>query len=134
LVGTIPNSVTNWIYIEYFYFAENQLIGTVPEDLGIVATNMKEFGISGNQITGTIPSTFGTYWSNLEEFLVSGNPLTGTIPMTISNWQLAKKIDFTGTNIIGTIPDELCNVTSVELYMAADADAVSCSCCDCCGF
>jgi Leucine-rich repeat (LRR) protein len=129
--GPVPNSIAAWENIEYMYWNQNSFTGTIPENLGNSTPGMKEFQIVNNSMNGTIPSSLGM-WTNIQHFDVSENSFTGTIPASISNnWVVVETVDWSNNDLTGTVPSGFCALTTVT-YLAADMEAVECSCCDCC--
>jgi len=113
-------TVGNWFGITiysgnvlYIDISENQLIGTLPSNLGDLK-NLTRLFLDHNQISGNIPPNLGKL-SNLEQLFLDSNYLDGNIPAEIGNLNNLVYLVIDDNNLDGTIPKELSNLRN--LYM-----------------
>lgn len=67
-----------------FYKARGYIMpmkGTLPNEL-VVLTEMRYFEMQDQDITGTIPNQIGSSWTKLHSFFISGNDLDGSYPFS----------------------------------------------------
>ena len=122
----------------------NNLIGTLPPELGLLAprpilplssnnnattAGLTRLDLSGNRIQGKIPEQVSLL-SSMQEFLLPGNLLSGRIPEGIHNWIDLQRLSIVDTYLNGEIPDELCSLANVTAMMAVDCLKVECQCCN----
>jgi hypothetical protein len=131
LNGTIPyETFANWTQIRSVWLQNNYFTGSIPSSLGTME-QCKLVVLSENQLSGSIPNSMGNM-TELQVFLVHNNQLTGTVPHSMNVLQhlerlwfanntnmdgtipthlqgtLLNDIDFTNTNLYGTIPNIFC--------------------------
>jgi len=135
------------------YLSNNRLNGTLPSGC---CSRMTVLDLSHNLLSGTIPAVFGfeqdfTFIDGqfqqqlqpsdtLTEIHLAHNFLTGIVPDTLGELQNLEILKLEGNRLIGSIPDEICDLTfeyggDLEYLWAdcAGADAeVSCECCSKC--
>eukprot|EP01105_Mastigella_eilhardi_P011376 TRINITY_DN2627_c0_g2_i13.p1 TRINITY_DN2627_c0_g2~~TRINITY_DN2627_c0_g2_i13.p1 ORF type:complete len:179 (-),score=45.30 TRINITY_DN2627_c0_g2_i13:603-1139(-) len=105
LTGEIPSEIRDPLYVDTLKVEDNQLTGTLPEQLAWL--EMTHFTCNDNHLTGTIPLDFvnDKYMQWID---VSNNELTGTIP---EGWKKtlkkAQKCDF--SNNCFDDPEPMCN-------------------------
>ncbi len=84
----------------------NNLVGTIPPEIGNL-TNVSILGlISNSQLTGSIPLEIGNLQS-VTQLAFSSNALTGSIPTSISNLQNLIRLDLDKNQLTGGIISEL---------------------------
>ena len=95
----------------------NNLIGTLPNEIGELKSLYK-ITLSNNQgLTGNIPETIFSIDSLI--WLAIGNcSITGTIPNCIGNCSCLESISFRENNLSGSIPPEIGNLINLQfLYL-----------------
>ena len=91
----------------------NNLSGDLPESIGDL-TALKSLHLSSNDIT-SIPESIGNLTA-LEEFWIGWTPIT-VIPGSIGNLINLKQLHLGQmVNPLGTLPDEICNLESLEWF------------------
>ena len=65
-------------YLKGLYVNDNQLIGTIPSELGQL-TDVERLSLNNNQLSGAIPSELGQL-SNLVRLYLNENQLSGALP------------------------------------------------------
>uniref|UniRef100_A0A7S3KWS7 Leucine-rich repeat-containing N-terminal plant-type domain-containing protein n=1 Tax=Amphora coffeiformis TaxID=265554 RepID=A0A7S3KWS7_9STRA len=121
---------------------QNNLLGTLPPELGLLAprpiepsssnattAGLTRLDLSGNGIQGKIPEQVGLL-SSMEEFLIQDNLFSGRIPRGIRNWTFLQRLSLFDTYLEGEIPTELCSLANVTTWMSVDCLKVECQCCD----
>ena len=152
LIGTIPSTVGNLHQLQYLYITGTQLNGTLPSSLRNLV-QLRTLSVHNNvHLTGTIPSTFGqlTELTSLDLVKNSGlvgtipsifgkliqltylalhgsNQLSGTIPSTFGNLKNINRLELGNTNLSGTIPAVLCNISGIGIFI--DCDKIESTCC-----
>jgi hypothetical protein len=128
LQGSLPASIGQWTALTYCDVSENGLTGTLPDSIGNW-TALTYFDVSLNDgLNGTLPDSIDQ-WTALTYFGGRFNAWTGTIPSSIGNWSLIQYADFSGTSLVGTLPDAICHYidpVTDSLYVNC---GVNCTCC-----
>ncbi|KAL6206725.1 hypothetical protein ACLB2K_023972 [Fragaria x ananassa] len=95
----------------------NNLNGLIPTTICNMSTVMA-IGVGFNQLLGSLPTNIGLGLPNLQKFIVGVNNLGGVIPKSISNASQLTHLDL-GKNILsGFIPSTLCALANLEwLYL-----------------
>jgi len=117
LNGTIPEEIGGLYELKTFVIGNNlNLTGVIPEAIFNI-DSLVWFGIGNCSITGTIPNTIGNC-SLLKELDLSENNLTGPIPPEIGNLDSLLFLDLHDNQLTGSIPEELGNCTKLwELWL-----------------
>ncbi|KAK3442020.1 hypothetical protein EUGRSUZ_B02264 [Eucalyptus grandis] len=134
LVGSIPASIGNLSFLQYFYLASNGFQGRIPSEVGrlyrlkylnlshnaiegeipINLTSCSELlgiDLTGNKLTGKILAEQKSTLIKLASFLVPDNGLTGNFPEWLGN--ITSLLEISGNNFYGTIPPSVYNLTSL---------------------
>lgn len=99
------------------YFKENNLVGTLPIQLGNL-TSLKTLGISSSRLTGTIPAEIGNL-TNLTSLVIIENKLSGPIPSQLGNLTQLTTLWLSRNRLWGPIPTQLGNLTGlIELDLS----------------
>jgi hypothetical protein len=105
----------------------------IPTELGLL-TKLKELSIYGMQLTGTIPSELGLMASSLTALYLHENYLSGKIPSELGLLTNLSSLWLHVLALTGTVPAELCalNEAGTLKTLAIDCNKVACSCqCSC---
>ena len=94
-----------------------------------LASNLATLALSGNRFTGGLPPELGQLTS-LFEFYGHDNAFTGDIPSEYGKWVDLTVATFDQTDLSGSMPEAICDLSVVLLY--ADCERVACSCCGYC--
>lgn len=84
IAGTIPTQFGNLTALRIFDLDENELTGTIPEEIYHTAQLLEQFDLDSNHLTGTLSTMIGKL-SNLWFVQLFNNTLTGPIPSEIVN-------------------------------------------------
>ncbi|KAM3713798.1 hypothetical protein ACJW31_01G283500 [Castanea mollissima] len=117
LTGSIPSALGLLTNLTYLSLSSNNITGSIPDKLGDLK-NLRYLYLSYNKLTGSIPSALGLLTNltglelgnlkNLRILDLSSNKLTGSIPSA-----LGLLTNLTNNNIVGEIPIELANCSSL---------------------
>ena len=108
--GSVPSLPAT---IQYADFAQNQLTGTIPPQLGSLPA-LISLRLSNNQLTGGIPASLAQS-KTLQSLDLYNNPsLGGTIPKSIGDMTTLTFLNLGITGLTGTIPAELYRLTALE--------------------
>ena len=99
------------MYVYGLDLSGNQLIGTIPPELGNL-TNMRNLYLSWNELTGSIPPELGNL-SNARYIELHTNHLTGSIPAGLGNLPLINYMHLCCNQLGGEIPVQLANLTTI---------------------
>jgi hypothetical protein len=128
LTGTLPDSIGQWTAMMDFIVSGNALTGTLPASIG-QWTALTNFDIRYNQgLNGTLPDSIGQ-WTALTYFEATGNNLNGTIPSSIGNWSLIETAYFNGNQLVGTMPNAICQYIDPDTDVLQVDCTVNCTCC-----
>ncbi len=90
---------------------------------------MKNLVLRSNQLSGSIPSALG----NLDELRIlklDNNRLSGSIPQTLGLLVRLEELSVAGNpQLSGSIPDELCRLSTLNLTRANIGCELHCHCC-----
>ncbi|CAL9116803.1 unnamed protein product, partial [Musa acuminata var. zebrina] len=133
-IGEIPQTVGNFVRLEYLDLRWNQLSGDIPlgslrdleyldlswnsiVTLHILAslgnlTNLRHLDLGYNLISGEIPPTVGDS-VRLEYLDLSNNGINGKIPQAIGNLSNLLELHLSGNKIVGWIPPSIGNLTNL---------------------
>lgn len=117
LEGSIPPEISSWSSLEVFSVDQSlELSGSVPTTLGLL-TGLKTLAIRySREVRGTLPTEIGLL-TNLETLDFAVNSLTGTLPVEYSQLTKLEYLDFmANTEISGTLPSEYGNLVNLK-YM-----------------
>ena len=92
-------------------FEGNQLIGTIPAELGNLAS-LRKLNLDDNQLTGPIPAELGNL-ASLTGLFLQNNQLAGTIPTELGDLASLTALGLSRNQLTGAIPTELGNLTSL---------------------
>ncbi|KAM5577287.1 hypothetical protein ABKV19_007902 [Rosa sericea] len=141
--GILPQELARLRRLKFISLGNNKFMGVIPSWFGSLF-KLQVFSLFGNQFSGSIPATIfnlsalqkinlidnqlseipneiGTL-NHLEKLFVQYNALKGPIPMTIFNMSSLTIVTFYGNNLIGRIPDNICqNLSNIqELNLGAN--------------
>jgi len=84
IAGTIPSQFGNLTHLIVLDLDENELTGTIPEEIYLTANSLQQFDLDSNHLSGTISTEIGTL-TDLWFVQLFNNMLTGMIPTEISS-------------------------------------------------
>eukprot|EP00521_Asterionellopsis_glacialis_P013077 CAMPEP_0195296766 /NCGR_PEP_ID=MMETSP0707-20130614/20118_1 /TAXON_ID=33640 /ORGANISM="Asterionellopsis glacialis, Strain CCMP134" /LENGTH=386 /DNA_ID=CAMNT_0040358369 /DNA_START=118 /DNA_END=1278 /DNA_ORIENTATION=- len=122
-------------YVEKINMPLFPLQNEIPNELALLANNMKEMMFRGNELTGSIPSGL-LEMTELRSLFLDNNQMSGTIPTELASIGLVT-VRLQHNNFLGTFPFEFCNglkprypleFFSVDCYTATKEGLV-CFCC-----
>jgi len=90
--------------IQYLWFGNNKLQGTIPNALGEIFT-LQQIGINDNELTGTVPSGFGLKQNLFQAFYAQNNKLTGAFPKNLCP---TPTCDLSGNTFTCPLPSPTC--------------------------
>ena len=100
--------------INGFEFVRNTLTKTIPTELGHFSLLVQKFKLSTNHLEGTIPTELGMMTALTLNFGLQENNLHGTIPSTLGQISKLVKVFSLHTNLLtGTVPPELGQLTGL---------------------
>ncbi len=118
LVGTIPNEIGDLSNLEDLRLHSNPLLGgTIPSTIGQLSS-LVNLSLSDNSFSGSIPNEIGNLIS-LQNMSIKNNQLTGSIPSEIGKLLNLINLRLQDNSLEGPIPSEigdLINLEEMELY------------------
>ena len=116
LIGTIPAELGNLSSLRKLNLDNNQLTGSIPDELGDLAS-LTALYLRDNQLKGTIPAELGNL-ASLTALGLSRNQLTGTIPAELGDLASLQELGLWNNQLTGPIPPELGDLSSLQgLYL-----------------
>jgi len=112
LVGTIPADLGNLSNLVNLNLAGNQLGGSIPVELGNLS-NLEDLSLDRNQLSGSIPSELGDL-GKLITLNLFDNQLQHQIPSTLGNLSSLTSLNIGNNLIIGTLPAALGNLGNLQ--------------------
>ncbi|KAK1581280.1 hypothetical protein Q3G72_004518 [Acer saccharum] len=109
LATTIPEEFENLTFLRELSFQGNGLSGSIPWEIGEIATLEELVQESGNF------SSLNTAFNRID-----GSNLTGKIPDFIGNWTKLTILDLQGTSMKGPIPSSISLLTNLEELRISD--------------
>ena len=109
----------------------NGLVGTIPNEIGLLTNIYGVIDLSNNEIKGSIPTQLGML-SKLQCTVLHSNELDQNIPAELGSMTNLRKFDISGnTAITGSIPFSLKKWTQIGAYVfVCRSICCDCSCCD----
>ncbi|KAK7848970.1 putative leucine-rich repeat receptor-like protein kinase [Quercus suber] len=115
--GVIPTSLKNLSNLTILYLHDNQLSGSIPQELGMLSS-LSDLALSSNNLTGVIPASFGNL-SDLTTLYLYENQLSSSIPQELGMLSSLSDLELSSNNLTGVIPTSfgnLSNLTTLYLY------------------
>jgi Leucine-rich repeat (LRR) protein len=131
LTGTLPTELGLMERLRDLNLSHNRFTGTIPMEL-MVARDLETLDLSSNRLTGSFPVSFSQS-TTLDVLNLSENTgLVGPYPDPPSS--LLTIINFAGTSLTGSVPNEYCSLVYLESLLV-DCDGTNgtapCRCCQC---
>lgn len=123
-----------------FDLNRNGITGTIPSELGHLASHLQRFDLTFNNLYGKIPAELGQL-TELEILHVSSNQLSGTVPTELGLLSSIIQLYVDANPFLsGPMPSEICslkttsNLTKLwaDCASSEDKNGVDCGCCKCC--
>lgn len=89
--------------VKILSLSDNQLTGTVPPELGNLAS-LAYLSLHNNELTGTIPPELGNL-ASLATLYLSANELTGAVPPELGNLASLATLTLKHNKLTGAVPD-----------------------------
>ncbi len=118
LLGTIPAEIGNLTNLKSLRIVgEPGVTGSIPEEICNLES-LETLQIENNEsLSGNIPENIGNL-TNLVTLSVKGCSVSGTMPESIGNLVKLKSLNLSDNNLSGQIPDEFGNMLALEeLYL-----------------
>ncbi|GAU38160.1 hypothetical protein TSUD_263850 [Trifolium subterraneum] len=116
LLGSIPQDIGSYLSSTIFLsLSNNNLHGSIPDSL-CKASKLRVLDISVNNISGTISPCLMTMTGTLEVLNFGKNNLTGLIPDMFPIDCVVSTLNFHGNLLHGPIPNSLSNCSSIEVF------------------
>ena len=113
LVGTLPPELGEFAHLESLLLEDNlELTGPIPSELGNLA-QLREFALSWALVTGEIPPELGNL-SSLRTLRLNGTLLTGSIPSELGKLSNLQTLELGFNGLTGGIPAELGNLSNLQ--------------------
>ncbi|KAJ4840833.1 hypothetical protein Tsubulata_045918, partial [Turnera subulata] len=110
--GPIPPSIGNLSKLMVLDLDQNDLIGNVPWEIGLLGS-LNILWLGPNNLTGLIPSSIGNL-RNLTFLSIWGNPLSGFFPQEIGFLKSLEYLGISNNNMSGSIPYSIGNLTKLS--------------------
>jgi len=118
--------------LEALYLNNNQLIGEVPAELGLLTGITTGLFLHNNRLTGTLPPELSAL-KMMKVLRVENNKFTGAISSDYESWAEIEEFQVQANGLTGVVPEELCRIFETRETVAYTECAVlECSCCQFC--
>lgn len=102
--------------ISSFGFSSNNVVGKIPEEIGLLK-GLRAFGFNNNpNLIGKIPSSVGDL-PLLHTLNLYSNKLSGTIPATLNNLTNLRVLNLSSNLFTGNLPDLSNLVNLIQLHL-----------------
>ena len=116
LTGSIPAELGDLASLRRLYLRFNNLTGSIPPELGNLQ-NLISIHLDFNELSGNIPAEFGNL-SSLDGLYLHYNQLEGNIPPELGGLSILTALHLRTNALTGAIPPELGNLSNlVDLYL-----------------
>lgn len=117
LTGSFPESLfrtCNEFHGMVANLSNNNIIGHIPPDIGVMCKSLRVLDASHNQISGIVPQSLENLTSLV--FLdLSGNKLQGEIPSSLHRLKYLRHLSLADNNLTGGIPSSIGELRSLEV-------------------
>ncbi|GAB2283479.1 ubiquitin-protein ligase E3 Brl2 [Dionaea muscipula] len=122
LTGSIPFSLSNCTNINTLNLSNNLLTGEIPHGLFFGQFNsLQRIDLSHNNLISSVPGELGDACESLLELRLADNNLTGPIPTSLSSCSSLQVLDLSDNNLSGPFPDSILhNLGSLENLMLSN--------------
>lgn len=111
LTGTLPLSIGNFSYLNYFDVSYNSLIGTIPDTL-FNNTQLQVLYLNNNQLMGSISARVGQL-TQLQHLDGNLNDLVGSIPEEIGDAVSLQYMYLASNHLTGSIPFSITKLSNL---------------------
>ena len=94
---------------------ENNLVGTLPAELGILSDTLRTINIRNNTVSGAIPSRMVFQLTNLEVLDLSSNKFSGLLTRELFDATSLTRLSLFENNLSSSIPSELGLLTKLDV-------------------
>jgi len=115
LIGSIPASIGDFVWLKHLYLNENELTGSIPASIGDLV-RLQHLYLYDNALTGSIPTSIGDL-VNLKHLLLWDNALTGSIPASIGDLVNLEHVYVCGNDWTDSIPECSCGDSPLDLKL-----------------
>ena len=119
--GTIPEVLSSLVDLKVLLLTGNaDLTGSLPVNIGNIQ-GLKHISFKNNDLTGSMPSSFWNL-TNLISIDLSNNRFSDALSNTLdySDFSFLKWFDIEDNNFHGLIPDNICDLSYVNVSTYAD--------------
>jgi hypothetical protein len=96
-----------------FSIEDNNLHGTLPEEIALLSSSMFELSLKDNEIGGKLPSTLGKM-TRLKTLDLEKNNFSSTILTEFGNMMTLENLRLASNSLSGDVPSELGQMTFLE--------------------
>jgi PKD repeat protein/Leucine-rich repeat (LRR) protein len=108
LEGSLPESIGDFLAIEWINIADNTIGGSIPSTIGYLSS-LKLLNISQNELTGNFPNTFNRL-INLEHLNLANNKFEGDLQDLIYELLAIQYLNLSHNQLFGTIKQDLASL------------------------
>ncbi|XVF78899.1 hypothetical protein PTKIN_Ptkin14bG0174900 [Pterospermum kingtungense] len=116
LVGEIPSSICNSVWIEILDLSNNNLSGAIPECLNSGVMNLSVLDLSNNKFTGNIPNIFPK-GNMLRTIQLNNNDFDGPLPKSLVNCVELEVLNLGNNKINDTFPHWLGTLPQLQVLV-----------------
>ncbi|XP_027088288.1 putative receptor-like protein kinase At3g47110 [Coffea arabica] len=146
LTGIIPTSISNASKLVALSLHDNELTGSIPNSLGSLGKlellnldfnrlsgessspelsfltfltscrSLKYLVVGYNPLNGFLPASFSNHSTSLVYFTVSNCKIKGNIPTGIGNLSSLLHLDFSGNELVGSIPKSFNRLKNLQVF------------------
>ena len=111
LSGTIPNSFGGLTMLSKLYLNNNELSGSIENNMIKHLTYLKELDLSKNLLSGSVPILSNL--TSLNTLALNGNQFSGFITRTLGKLHNLEFLDLSFNQLVGSVPSQISTMMSL---------------------
>lgn len=120
LIGSIPDSISNFTYLQELMLDYNHITNIIPSSLQILSNSLRTLSLVSNQLMNNLPCWLFNNMSLLEEIDLNSNYFDGNLCSIIALNKQLKRLTLSNNTLTGTLPLTLYKLQSLHLLILSN--------------